>query len=59
MMEELAYHKTKDKGTLVLAKGKRGFTIAKYSVSDIEEWSVEYANEDEAWRDYRKATEEA
>lgn len=57
-MEELAYHKTKDKGTISLMKTERGWVVAKFSASDIEEWSVEHAHEDEAWKAFRGASAE-
>ena len=57
--EELAYHKTKDKGTLSLSRRKNGgYVVARYSASDIEEWSVEYADEGEAFQAFRRACEE-
>ena len=56
--EELAYHKTKDKGTLSLSRRERSWVVSKYSASDIEEWSVEYANETEAFQAFRRACEE-
>jgi hypothetical protein len=58
VMEELSYHKMKDGSTLTISKKRNGmYEVARYSKSDIEEWSIE-CSELEAWQIY-KAKKEA
>ena len=58
-MNEIAYHKRKDGCSVVLTREKGGkYTVAVYTRSDIEEWTEEFDNEDQAWRRYKTAREE-
>lgn len=58
-MNEIAYHNRKDGCVVVLSREKGKFTVAVYTRGDIEEWSEDYDNEDQAWRRYKAAREES
>jgi hypothetical protein len=59
MSNEIAFHKRPDGFIVTLSREKGKFTVAVYTRWDIEEWSEDYDNEDQAWRRYKAAREES